>query len=105
MEAPWKVEPSSINQETNAPFCYYIIEGGKIIATTWVNHDDKQTRQHAHIMAAAPVLYEAVKQAVEVFRSYEMHHANKGDLAKAEFNSRYGQIMHEALLKADGGAE
>ena len=59
---------------------------------------------NAHLIAAAPELYEALEKSAEVFRVYQAHHEYKGDEKKAERNKVYAEQMEAVLNKARGEA-
>jgi len=59
---------------------------------------------NAHLIAAAPKLYEALEKAAEVFRAYQSHHEANRHTDKAERNKFYAEQMEAALAKARGEA-
>jgi len=59
---------------------------------------------NAHLIAAAPDLYEALKKAAEVFRAYQSHHEANRHTDKAERNKFYAEQIEAALAKARGEA-
>lgn len=63
-----------------------------------------ENEANAHLIAAAPELYEALEKAAEVFRAYQSHHEANRHTDKAERNKFYAEQIEAALTKARGEA-
>lgn len=59
---------------------------------------------NAHLIAAAPVMYDALQEAANVFRMYEEYHALKGATDKAHANGEIARDIEKLLSTARGEA-
>lgn len=109
---PWRLE-TTVNETRSSGsydyFWYEIFAKGRKTALAEVfeldadERDgvwDPETRANAHLMAAAPDMFEALKQAATQFRAYEQQHLAKGTPEadeKARTNARYAELCEAAL--------
>lgn len=56
----------------------------------------------ARLMASAPELLDMLKRCAEQFQTYELHHAQKGDVEKANFNGKLASDAFAVIAKACG---
>lgn len=94
---PWRVIESGI-----------IAEGKFVIARIYLaplkeeNAAIEESIANAHLIAAAPLMYDALLSASRVFRMYEEHHALKGAMDKAEANGSIADDIEKLLAEARG---
>lgn len=99
---PWKAVAAFEN-------CGYYVEEGTFNNTVcdlyFVNNgrfDFKNAELNAHLIAAAPDMYEELKSAAEIFAFYAAHHLAKGDKVKYETNISHAERISKILVKARG---
>lgn len=80
-----------------------------VVATIWEsagpNENEFNARDNAALIASAPDLYEACRQAAQKFRQYEALHEAKGTVEgaqKAGANAAMAKLCEAALAKAEG---
>jgi len=67
-----------------------------------VDHETQEA--NAHLIAAAPDMYEELECARDVFRFYQSHHEFKGGTEKAIRNKEIADRIDRLLAKARGEA-
>jgi hypothetical protein len=92
---------------TPGPWRYDYEDGycGEIIASTGktvATFTDEPSAQDAHLIAAAPDMYEELECARDVFRFYQSHHEFKGGSEKAIRNKEIADRIDRLLAKARG---
>jgi len=65
---------------------------------------DRISDADAHLIAAAPDMYEELECARDVFRFYQSHHEFKGGTEKAIRNKKIADRIDRLLAKARGEA-
>jgi hypothetical protein len=63
-----------------------------------------ENEANAHLIAAAPDMYEELECARDVFRFYQSHHEFKGGTEKAIWNKEIADRIDRLLAKARGDA-
>ena len=84
-----------------------IWNGKEIIAEVCAWDDritEKSLSANAHLIAAAPDMYEELECARDVFRFYQSHHEFKGGTEKAIRNKKIADRIDRLLAKARGEA-
>lgn len=65
---------------------------------------DEEQEANAHLIAAAPDMYEELECARDLFRFYQSHHEFKGGTEKAIRNKKIADRIDRLLAKARGEA-
>lgn len=107
---PWEVERIEIfgrhDREGTADIVLWDEdqEGYEVVVPA-VDYDDEKSKANAHLIAAAPELFEHLTEAAAQFRKYEDLHRAKGtpdSLAKAEVNAELAERFEATLRRAGG---
>lgn len=95
--SPWEVD-EPIKSIATGELMYHV-KGPNLITDF---EDWGFTKADAHLIAAAPRMYDALLSASRVFRMYEEHHALKGAMDKAEANGSIADDIEKLLAEARG---
>lgn len=93
---PWKIV------EDRVPSSLEVYGGTIAICECWRRANAETEMANAHLIAAAPDMFEELKSAAEIFAFYAAHHLAKGDKVKYETNISHAERISKILVKARG---